>query len=188
MVYYCQNDYDHVPYTNPERPTATIASSGCGVCSACMVVENLLGVSFPVEECAKLAQACGARDGYGTDMIILGKALTEKFPLYQINTDDKNEALAFLHEHKGMVIANPGGDREGHIGLFTKGGHYIVLAEACRTTVRILDPSLSPTKFECEGRKGEVFVNGTDIYCDIEAVVDDCANRSPAFYMFGIKK
>ena len=188
MIFYCQNDYEHVPYTNADRPTATIASSGCGVCSACMVVENLLGVSFPVEECARFAQACGARDGYGTDMEILGKALTEKFPLRQENTDSKERALEFLHNHEGMIIANPGGDREGHIGLFTKGGHYIVLAEACRNTVRILDPSLSPTKFDCEGRRGEVFVNGTDVYCDMDAVMDDCENRSPKFYMFSVLK
>ena len=187
MVYYCQNDYDHVPYTNADRPTATIASSGCGVCSACMVVENLLGVSFPVEEAAVFSQNCGARDGYGTDMMILGKALEQKFPLLMEITDDADKALAFLHNKEGMIIANAGGDREGHVGLFTKGGHYIVLAEACRRTVRILDPSLRPDKFDVEGRRGEVFVNGTDIYCDMGAVVDDCLNRSPAFYLFRVR-
>ena len=126
----------------------------------------------------------GGRDNFGTDMEKLGTAISEKYGLAMETTDDKEKVLAFLNANKGMVIANPGGDREGHAGLFTKYGHYIVVAEAKGRTVKVLDPSLSPTKFEKEERRGQVFVDGVNIYCDIDVVVEDCLNRSPAFYMF----
>lgn len=184
MIYYNQNDYAHVSYPSEIHPESNIQTSGCGVCSACMVVENMTDQKFSVEECAKFSMEVGGRDNSGTDMEALAPALCERFGLAYESTDDKQKVLDFLNAGRGMVIANPGGDREGHIGLFTKGGHYIVLAEARQRTVRVLDPNLKPDSFDREGRRGMVFVNGTDIYCDIDVVVEDCLNRSPAFYMF----
>ena len=114
----------------------------------------------------------------------LAPPLCERFGLAFEATDDKEKVLEFLNNNRGMVIANPGGDREGHIGLFTTTGHYIVLAEARQRTVRVLDPNLKPDSFDREGRRGMVFVDGENIYCDIDVVVEDCLNRSPAFFLF----
>ena len=184
MIYYNQNDYEHVLYPSQVRPQSTIKSSGCGVCSASMVVENMTEHKLSVEECAKISMECGARANTGTDMDVLAPVICEKFGLNFEATDDKELVLDFLNNNRGMVIANPGGDREGHVGLFTTSGHYIVLAEARQRTVRVLDPNLKPTSFDREGRRGMVFVDGINIYCDIDVVVEDCLNRSPAFYMF----
>ena len=66
-VFYCQLDYEHVPYPSPVGvANGNIANNGCGVCCASMLAENLLGVSFPPEESASLAKACGALEGFGT--------------------------------------------------------------------------------------------------------------------------
>lgn len=183
MRYLCQLDYPNVPYPGPTHPNDCIDTSGCGVCCACMIVENLLGIPFPVEECAAFARQSGARDRFGTDMVLLADALSRRFPLDWTGTDDAESALSFLHARTGMVIANPQGDREGHVGLFTRSGHYIVIAEACRRTVLVLDPSLQPDKFERDGRRGQVFVSGTNVYCDMEAITED-GIRSPMFYLF----
>ncbi|MBQ3201975.1 MAG: hypothetical protein IJB22_08660 [Clostridia bacterium] len=184
MIFYNQNDYTHIPYPSAGFPNENIEDSGCGVCSASMVVENLTGQKFPIKESTAFALQAGARDDDGTDMEKLAPALCERFGLSFEATDDTEKVLAFLNAGEGMVIANPGGDREGHVGLFTTTGHYIVLAAARQRTVMVLDPSLSPTKFEKEGRRGMVFVDGVNIYCDIDAVKEDCLNRSPAFYLF----
>ena len=137
--FYCQLDYDHVPYTSPVSPHGTIANNGCGPCSGSMVAENMLGVVFPPEESARFAQECGARDGFGTNLYIYSRAYAKKFGLHLTETEDGMEALRFLQEKRGMVIANVRGDRpeDGHIGVFSDSGHYIVLAAAEGTGVII---------------------------------------------------
>lgn len=184
MIFYNQNDYTHIPYPSERNPKGNIETSGCGVCCASMVVENMTEHKLPVAECTALSMAVGGRDNFGTDMEILGKAIAEKYGLKMETTDDKEAALAFLNAGKGMIIANPGGDREGHVGLFTTSGHYILLAEARGRTVRVLDPNLKPTSFQKEGQTGYLFVDGVNIYCDMDVVKEDCMNRSPGFYMF----
>ena len=45
--FYCQLDYEHVPYPSPVgAPDGNIANNGCGVCAASMVAENMLGISL----------------------------------------------------------------------------------------------------------------------------------------------
>ena len=68
MIYYNQNDYAHVPYPSEARPQSNIKSSGCGVCSACMVVESMTEHKLSVEECAKFSLSVGGRDNDGTNM------------------------------------------------------------------------------------------------------------------------
>ena len=132
--FYCQLDYEHVPYPSPVGAVnGNIANNGCGVCSASMLVENMLDVPFPVEEAAKMAKACGAREGYGTNLYIFAPVFAAAFGMKVRDTEDGREALRFLQEGRGMVIANTYGDRPEHIGVFSDGGHYIVLAEARRS-------------------------------------------------------
>ena len=47
-AFYCQLDYEHVPYPSPVgAKNGNIANNGCGVCAASMVAENMLGIAFP---------------------------------------------------------------------------------------------------------------------------------------------
>ena len=48
--YYNQNDYPEIPYGD-----GSIETSGCGLCSCCMVVENMTGHSFTPAEAARLS-------------------------------------------------------------------------------------------------------------------------------------
>ena len=48
--YWNQLDYPEIPYGD-----GTVASSGCGLCSACMVVENLTDYTFTPAEAVALA-------------------------------------------------------------------------------------------------------------------------------------
>ena len=95
-VFYCQLDYEHIPYTSPVSPHGNLSNNGCGPCSGSMVAENMLGVSFPPEESGKFAKACGSREGFGTNLYIYSRAFAEHFNLDLIETEDADVALKFL--------------------------------------------------------------------------------------------
>ena len=178
--FYCQLDYEHVPYPSPVGvANGNIANNGCGVCAASMVAENMLGVSFPPEESAKLAKACGAREGFGTDLYIYAPVFAEHVGLKVKVTEDAQEALRFLQEGRGMVIANTYGDRPEHIGVFSDSGHYIVLAAAQGTEVKVWDPMYKEGsgRYDVPGRKGKVRLDGTDAYADFSEIAQDCFER-----------
>jgi len=186
-IFYCQLDYEHVPYLSPMGTAqGNISNNGCGVCSASMVIENMLGVSFPPEVAAKLAKMCGAREVFGTDLYTFAPVLAAQFNLNVIETESVEETLRFLQEKRGMVIANVRGDRpdDGYIGVFSTGGHYVVIAEAEGTTVKVLDPMYreGSGRFDIPGRKGKVRMDGTDAYADMSVFAEDCKERP--FFLF----
>ena len=94
-------------------------------------------------------------------------------------TEDAQEALAFLQAGRGMIIANTYGDRPEHIGVFSDSGHYIVLAEAKGTEIKVWDPmyKLGSDRFEKPGRKEKVRLDGTDAYADFSEIAKDCVER-----------
>lgn len=53
-------------------------------------------------------------------------------------------------------------------GLFTTGGHFIVLTGVDGDTISIYDPYLYSGKFETSTRRGKVTVSGNTVYCSVE--------------------
>ena len=188
--FYCQLDYEHVPYTSPVSPHGNLSNNGCGPCSGSMVAENMLGVDFPPEESGKFAKACGSREGFGTNLYIYSRAFARHFDLDLTETEDAEEALRFLQQKKGMVIANTQGDRpaDGYVGVFSNSGHYIVLADAEGTTVKVWDPmyKLGSDRFDIPERRDKVRLDGTDAYADMSVIAQDCKDRP--FFLFAKKK
>ena len=90
----------------------------------------------------------------GTSLKILGPVVAEKFNLNYGETSDLNELKAHLAKG-GLAIANSGGDREGYTGVFTHGGHYILVVSADDNEACILDPSYKEGKYEEPGRDGK---------------------------------
>ena len=176
-VFYCQLDYAHIPYPSPTSPNGTVADNGCGVCAASMLVENMLRIPFPPEESAALAKACGAREGFGTDMYLYAGALAERFCLSVRDTEDWSEAMRFLWEKRGMVIANVRGNRESYIGVFSESGHYILLAEASGARVAVLDPMYTPGRYDCPGRANKVTMDGNVAWTAENVIREDCKER-----------
>ena len=187
--HYCQLDYEQVAYPSPVSPNGNLANNGCGPCSGSMMVENMLNVSFPPEESAKLAKECGSREGFGTNFYIFSREIADYFHLDLTVTEDAEEALRFLQEKRGMVVANVQGDRpeDGYLGVFANSGHYILLASAEGTTVKVWDPMYKPgsDRFEPEHRKQKVRLDGQDIYADISVIAQDCKDRP--FFLFSQK-
>ena len=176
-VFFCQLDYESIPYPSPTSPNGNLADNGCGVCAASMLIENMLGVPFPLTESAALAKASGAREGYGTDLYIYSKALAERFHLGLRDTEDVEEAMEFLRAGRGMAIANVRGDREGYTGVFSDSGHYILVMSAKGDEIAVLDSCYRPGRYDVPGRLGKVRMEGNVAYSTKDVLKADCFER-----------
>lgn len=184
---YNQYNYANVPYPAPGYENATVKSGGCGVCCASMIVENLTGKSFPPTVSAKYAISCKARVSGGTDIVTLAKHLISDYPLEYKSTNDVSTLIGHI-KSGGMAIANVGGDRSGYKGVFSNGGHYIVVLGIDSTGKLIIgDPGLYSGKYSASYRK-VVTVKGDLCYASADVLDKDCANRNPRYYLFKKKE
>ena len=195
MRYINQADHAHLRYITraaqegeaKERgKTTTIKNAGCGLCSAIMVADRLLpNCNFGLYDALDLAYASEANHKRGTDYDCLGPALAEKLGLKYEPTNDP-ERLLYCLRTGGAAVAHVGGDREGYIGVFSHGGHYVtVIGVEEDGRIAILDPSYKENKYEEEGRQGKVEVkNGLIALCDVQVLAEDCANWDPGFHLF----
>ena len=90
------------------------------------------------------------------------------------NYSDADKFIEF-----GAIIANTYGDRPEHIGVFSDSGHYLVLAAAQGTEVKVWDPMYKEGsgRYDVPGRKGKVRLDGTDAYADFSEIEQDCFER-----------
>lgn len=166
--------------------TKTIATSGCGLCAAVMVADRLLVDSkFELKDALRLSYDTKANHRKGTDYERFAPAFAEKLGFKLEMTDDA-ERVHYCLRTGGAVVVHSGGDREGYVGVFTHGGHYVTLInEEPDGRIAVLDPSYKEGKYEEEGRKGKVEMkNGYIGLCDLSVLAKDAENRSPGFYLF----
>ena len=174
MRYYNQTNYPHVPYPTltdlPElgRSDTTVRDAGCGLCASCMVVENMTGREFPLIDCLELSINVNANHSPGTDLTVLLRA----------------------HLKKGyMAVACSAGDRpeEDYIGVFSHGGHFIAVVgiEEDGEHITVLDPSLMPDKYQEDGRRDKVIVNGNVLHTTMKVLAEDCRYREIKYYADG---
>ena len=78
------------------------------------------------------------------------------------------------------------GDRDGHVGLFTHGGHYVTaINEEADGRIAILDPSYYVGKYEEEGREGKVeVVNDIIALCAPEIIEEETAPKALPYWLF----
>ncbi len=194
MLYLNQLNYRHIPYNHnvanggvaPERRNA--ATSGCGPCSLCMVVDRLTARRLELDECVRMAELYGANINIGTRMDILGPVIADMYDLEYSGSSDINDVINCLR-NGGCVIIHAEGDHDGHIGVFTHRGHFITAISIDEDNdICILDPSLTPEKFEEEGRQGKVTVQTPFVYCKPELLVEEAVTRRTPYHLFRRKK
>ena len=184
MSYYNQRNYGHVAYPAPGYEQATLKSAGCGPCCAAMMAEQLTGAIHGPEEMAALARSVGARVSGGTDLRRLGSALCVRLGL-RMETGSSKELLLDCLKKGGVAICNISGDREGYTGLFSSGGHYVcAVGLSPEGLVRVWDPDRYSGKYERDGRRGRVQLDGNDVLVPAGGLLTDCAEREPAVYCF----
>ena len=168
--------------------TTTVKTSACGLCAAVMVAHRLLpNCAFDLAEAIELSYAINANRLRGTRYKLYAPAFAEKLGLKYKASGDLDELRHCLRTG-GAAVAIAGGDRCGHVGLFTHGGHFItIINEEPDGRFAILDPSYQEGKYEEEGRRGKVEVkNGCITLCTPETLLEECpmGKGDQAFFLF----
>ena len=190
MKHIIQRRYAHIPYPfrpdDPQNP-GNVRKNGCCLCSACMVVDQLTTKEFSVKDAVALSLSVKANHATGTDIMILGPAVAEKFNLDFKPTDDINEAIEAVRDG-GRVIVRVSGRYECNRKIFTKTGHYMVMIAATKDEVCILDPDWTAKSFPKWEKEGLVRTEGTFVYIAPEVLHSEGIQIHPKYYIFRRKK
>lgn len=124
-----------VPFGNTSQ---TIASSGCGPTSAAMVVTATKGTITP-DRMSDLFVKYGYRSANNGTYWSAFRAIADEFNIGYTETTDIQRALQLL-QNNNYVVCSVGN------GLFTTGGHFIVLTELNGNTITVYDPYLYARK------------------------------------------
>ncbi len=150
LVYIQQNtkENESIPYPSSEKPKATIASGGCGVCTSLMIIKNTTSNNPELVEWKQLMEKNGCRVRGGTDIRKTAKLMKKTYGFKYKKTKSIKKLKA--HLKKGyMAICNVGDN-----GYFAYGGHYVVAAGITKSgRVIVLDPYMTPKKYysRCKG-------------------------------------
>ena len=161
LTYISQIDsrWRYYPYTSVGNSSQTIGTSGCGVASAAMIIDSIVG-NVSVTELADTFVANGYRSANSGTYWSAYRAIADEFNIEYTETNNIDKMINLLRNHH-YIIASCGN------GLFTSGGHYIVLYGIHGDTIKIYDPYLYAGKFDTATRRGKVVVNGNTVYCSI---------------------
>ena len=195
MKYVNQREYPHWLYITrtgmdgeelEKGKTTTMKSSGCGLCAAVMMADQLIpNCDFDLADAMQLSYSLNANHLKGTDYEIFAPALAEKLGLnYEIahTVDDVHRCL----RSGGSVVALVQCKPDGSPGLFTNSGHFInVIGYEPDGRLVILDPAWHPERYEIPERKGRVdFKNTYLILCEDQALAGEGSTKYPPFYLF----
>jgi len=183
VKYYNQNGYAAVPYPSVTNKTATVKSGGCGVCCAATVL-SFFNFNYPPNQLAPVFIARGARVDGGTDMKKAAALVCEFAPGVSYCTTSSETELAQCLLAGGIAIANVGGDRPGHVGVFSNAGHYVVVCFSEDGKFGVFDVGSYDGKFNKPGRKEKVTVKGDFLLCSEAVLHEDTLLRSPNYYLF----
>ena len=162
LTYYSQADsrWASIPYTSTGDSSQTMKSSACGPTSAAMVVSSSKGAILPTTM-AQLFVSNGYRTANNGTAWSAYSFVADYFDFKDYAyTTSINTAINYL-QNGYYLIASCGS------GLFTTGGHYIVLYGIDGDTIKIYDPYLYSGKFNTASRRGKVTVSGNTVYCSI---------------------
>lgn len=158
-VYYSQIDsrWKNHPYSAIGKASQTIGSSGCGPTSSAMVVSTIKGTIRP-NEMGDLYLKYGYRSPYDGTYFSAFQWTANYFEIGFKRVYNVNSAIDAVREGY-YVIASCGK------GLFTTGGHFVVLYGIDGDTLKIYDPYLYSGKFNILGRSGKVTLSGNTVFC-----------------------
>lgn len=162
LTYYSQidNRWSNVMYSSVNDKTQTIGTSGCGPTSAAMVVTATKGAITP-QEMASLFVKYGYRSSNNGTYWSAFRWTADVFDIEYQETYNLDTVVNLLRNNH-YVVASCGN------GLFTNGGHFIVLIGIEGNTMKVYDPYLYSGKFETSTRRGKATVNGNTVYVTVD--------------------
>lgn len=164
LTYYSQIDsrWKNKIYSSktPIDQSQTIGSSGCGPTSASMIVTSIKGVITP-DVMGDYFVKYGYRSANNGTYYSAFRWVADTFNIDYKETYKLDEAVELL-KNNHYVVCSVGN------GLFTTGGHFIVLVGIDGDTIKVYDPYLYAGKFETSTRRGKATVEGNSVYVSID--------------------
>lgn len=162
LTYYSQLDsrWASKMYSSVGNPNQTIGSSACGPTCASMVVTATKGAITPDTMCDLFVQH-GYRSANNGTYFSAFRAVADEFDIGYEETYYLDKAVELLRNNHYVIVSCGN-------GLFTTGGHFIVLVGIEGDTLKIYDPYLYSGKFSTSTRRGKVTIDGNTVYCSID--------------------
>lgn len=162
LTYYSQIDgrWSGHSYTSVNNYSQTIGTSGCGPTCASMVVTATKGTITP-PEMGDLFVRYGYRSADNGTYFSAFRFVADTFNIGYQEAYKLDDAVNLLRNNHYVIVSCAN-------GLFTTGGHFILLTGIDGDTISIYDPYLYAGKFETSTRRGKVSVNGNTVYCSID--------------------
>ena len=168
LTYYSQADsrWANKPYTSIGDSSQTMKSSACGPTSAAMVVSSSKGAILPTTM-AQLFVDNGYRTSNNGTAWACWSFVADYFDFNEYySTSSFNTMIKYLKTDKNKDgIADYFVVASCNSGLFTTGGHYIVLVADNGGTITVYDPYLYSGKFNTASRRAAgVTVSGNSAF------------------------
>lgn len=183
--YYNQMNYNNIPYAYKGNGK-TIKTSGCGVCAACITVNNLVGKElYTVKQMAELALKNGARDNSGTNETTLLKALCKSVSGLSFTTTNDESKLVSHLQNGGIAIANQG----DAYNVFSTAGHFVVCYRMSGNNIEVFDPQMYSGKYDAYSRPKRIIKKTTNGCIISQSEIGKATrDRSPAYFLVSYKK
>ena len=162
LTYYSQldNRWRYNMYSSVGDSSQTIGTSGCGPTSAAMVVSSIKGNITP-DTMANLYTQYGYRSANQGTYWSAFKWTADVFDIGYSECYKLDDAVAKLKDNHYIIASC-------NQGLFTYGGHFIVLTGVEGDYIKVYDPYLYNGKFDVSSRRGKATVSGNTVYVSIE--------------------
>lgn len=161
LTYYNQADsrWAYHMYSAIGDSSQTMMTSGCGPTAAAMVVSSIRGTITP-DVMGDLFVEYGFRSTNNGTYFSAMKWTADVFDIEYQETYSL-DTVVNLVKNNYYVIASC------NEGLFTYGGHFIVIVGIDGNTLKIYDPYLYSGKFDVSSRRGKATVEGNTVYVTI---------------------
>ena len=162
LTYYSQldNRWRYNMYSSVGDVSQTIGTSGCGPTSSAMVVSSIKGNITP-DTMANLYTQYGYRSANQGTYWSAFKWTADVFNIGYSECYKLDDAVAKLKDNHYIIASC-------NQGLFTYGGHFIVLTGVEGDYIKVYDPYLYSGKFDVASRRGKATVSGNTVYVSIE--------------------
>ena len=147
-------------YSSVGDSSQTIGTSGCGPTSAAMVVTAIKGTITP-PEMGDLFVQYGYRSSNNGTYWSAFRWVADVFNIGYQECSSLDTAVNLVRNNNYVIVSCAN-------GLFTTGGHFIVIVGIDGDTLKIYDPYLYSGKFDTSTRRGKVTVSGNTVYCSID--------------------
>ena len=162
LTYYSQidNRWKNKMYSSVGNTAQTIGTSGCGPAAASMIVSSIKGNITP-DQMANLYMKYGYRSANQGTYWSAFKWTADVFNIGYSECYKLDDAIEKLKDNHYIIASC-------NQGLFTYGGHFVVLVGIEGDYIKIYDSYLYNGKYDVASRRGKAVVRGNTTYVSLQ--------------------